>query len=320
MNSEGQLERDNSATRKPSVFVSYAHKDGTETARRIVRSLEPYCSEVFWDWKLRVGDWRQQLATRIQSHEFFLVVMSPAQANSEVCKWELQLAQKRLEEHDGTFSGIVPIKRFTEHEDEVLERLQYADFSQDFGRGFGDLTQIMFGVRRTAWENLASQPPQELLAGIQHGQVPALIVFECCERLIVEKIWNHLHNLMQEMRSPVIVGNPQSPEEMLNQVELLVPQMATRLDSLNMYRLKSVKELLEAYMACKAQVVENDHEAAGQCASDLIAGVRRFLTMDATGLLNAWGIANINANFDSDVAGIFQEVLRVHARAMRLMY
>jgi len=320
MNTEDQSDSGRSMQRKPSVFISYAHQDGTNIARRVVRTLEPYCSEVFWDRKLRAGDWQHQLADRIQLYDFFLVVMSPAQAQSEVCQWELQLAQERFEQSGTGSFGIVPIKRSAEHNGEELEKLQYADFSDDFERGFGDLTQIMFGVRQSSWEHLASQPPQKLLAGIQLGLVPASIVFECCERLIVEKVWNFLCGYLLEMRPPLIVGSPELPKEVLAQVEKLIPQAAKRLDGILIYKLRKAKELLEAHIESRTQVGEQDHEAAGQCANNLIADVRRFLTLDATAKLDAWGIANINSNYESDVAGIFRQSIRTHARAMRLMY
>lgn len=320
MGIEDQSDNPSGMRQKPSVFMSYAHQDGTNTARRVVRSLEPYCSEVFWDRKLRAGDWQNQLADRIRSHDYFLVVMSPAQVQSQMCQWELRLAQERLKQDDtGTF-GIVPIRRFAEHNDEELEKLQYADFSDDFERGFGDLTQIMFGDRRSSWEHLASQSPQMLLAGIRLGQIPASILFEGCERLIVEKVWIFLRSDLLEMRPPLIVGNPELPEEVLAEVEKLIPQAAKRLDGIVTYRLRKAKELLEAHIEGKTQVGEKDYEAAGQCADSLIADVRRFLTLNATSKLDAIGVANINANYEADVAGVFRQSIKTHARAMRLMY
>lgn len=304
---------------KTNVFLSYAHSDGTGLARRIVRTLEPYCNEVFWDWKLRAGDWKQQLAERIHICDFFLVIMSPAQAKSEVCQWELASAQERLQQDSSGTFGIVPVKQHTMHRDIVLEKFQYADFSESFEQGFGDLTQIMFGSRRFSWEHLASQPAQQLLGGVWSGHVPALIIFECCERLIHEKLWNILRPMLCETQPQLIIGNPRLPEGILEQIEGLIPQVATFLDGVNVHRLLKAKELLQAYLDCKAQVQSNDHKSAGLCARKLVLEVRGYLTLNAAARLNATEVAALNTHFVPDVAGIFREVIEVHARAMRLL-
>lgn len=320
MNAQRGREDNSKVPQKPSVFLSYAHKDGMAIARRIVRSLEPYCDEVFWDQKLRAGDWQQQLAGRIQSHDFFLVVMSPAQAASEMCEWELGLALERLQTHAAAAFGIVPIKRFSDHHDVRLEKFQYADFSHDFDHGFGDLTQIMFGVRRPSWEYLASQPAGQLLAGIQTGFVPALIVLECCDRLIVERVWTQLDHWLRDAQPHLVIGKPQLPLDILAQTERLIPQVAARLDGISVHRLLKAKELLTTYIERKATVSEDDHEAAGELAIDLAARVRGYLTMDAAARLSAIEVSRLSTYFDSDVAEIFRVAIRVHARAMRLLY
>jgi len=258
MNAQRGRVDDSKVPQKPSVFVSYAHKDGTAIARRIVRSLEPYCDEVFWDQRLRAGDWQQQLAGRIQSHDFFLVVMSPAQAASEMCGWELGLALDRLQTHGAEVFGIVPIKRFSDHEDVQLEKFQYADFSHDFDHGFGNLTQIMFGVRRTSWEYLASQPARVLLAAIQSGHVPSLIVYEACDRLIMQKVWTYLATVLRESQPQIIMGDPQSPQDLLPQIGSLLSQAAALRDASSCLRLRNASELIHAHIECRSGIDEDD--------------------------------------------------------------
>jgi hypothetical protein len=103
------------------------------------------------------------------------------------------------------------------------------------------------------------------------------------------------------------------------QIDALIPQMAKRLDAINIYRLRRAKDLLHTYIERKEKVAESDHETAGDCAWSLTTDVRQFLTLDAAAKLDAVGIANINANYDSDIAGIFRQSMRAYMRAMRLV-
>ena len=51
--------------KKPSVFISYAHKDGMEFTRRLAFALSMYM-DVFWDRRLQAGPYPPQLLKEIE--------------------------------------------------------------------------------------------------------------------------------------------------------------------------------------------------------------------------------------------------------------
>ena len=74
-------------SKKPSVFISYAHKDSMEFTHRLAFALSMYM-DVFWDRRLQAGPYPLQLMQEIESRDFFVLIMSPYSLNSEWCEME----------------------------------------------------------------------------------------------------------------------------------------------------------------------------------------------------------------------------------------
>lgn len=78
---------------KKSVFISYSNHDALDFTRRLAFGLGLYM-DVFWDRRLKAGDFIIQLDDEIEKRDFLLFVMSPFSFESKWCRYEFQRAQE----------------------------------------------------------------------------------------------------------------------------------------------------------------------------------------------------------------------------------
>src|SRR5258706_15973420 len=92
-------------TTRPSIFLSYAHRDGFDFTLRLFAALRLHM-DVFWDKHLESGKYPPQLFSKIEECQFFLLVMSPwALRRNGWCKREFDHAKKHK-----TKAGIILAK------------------------------------------------------------------------------------------------------------------------------------------------------------------------------------------------------------------
>ncbi len=298
-----------------SVFISYAHKDDTENfVSRLGYSLDMYV-DAFWDAKLQIGSWDKQLIIRIQSCEIFLVVMSLYQKEaSEWCKRELDAALIARK-------AIIPIKRFENHFDDRLEKLQYADFMTDFDKGFKELTFLMTGQKLTSWEYLEKQSDEELFLALQQGILPALISKEFAEWLIVSHLWPAFKLSITKLSS-ISMLEPRTLVDIYRALDNLGEQLAG--DAVRDFSARSssnrAQEFVVKYLNMATQISDNDHQAAGRYATKVLNDTMQYLETNILMKRDFQGIARLRHSYLFDTASKLRELVLLHSRRSRHLY
>ena len=72
------------------VFISYAHKDGADRARRLQESLIAASFDAWLDERrLKAGAiWTTEIEPEIDTSQVVLALVSPGSYNSEICRAE----------------------------------------------------------------------------------------------------------------------------------------------------------------------------------------------------------------------------------------
>src|SRR5258708_7338441 len=121
-----------------------------DAVRRLAFALSLYM-DVYWDRRVQVGDYLQDLYAEIDSRDHFLLVMTPYALASEWCQKELAHAQAQ-----GKSIVLARIYAGEGTSNAALEA-QYTcgDFTADFEVGFRKLTATMLGQPYSSWESLS---------------------------------------------------------------------------------------------------------------------------------------------------------------------
>jgi pSer/pThr/pTyr-binding forkhead associated (FHA) protein len=132
---------ENTLERLPSVFLSYAHVDGSYI-RRLAADLRRYQVHVWMDERLRSGEaWRKQLEAAIEATDAFVLVVSAASVNSTEVGWERDAAV-RLNK------PVVPVLIDATPVPEPLGAIQYVTMQPDYAKGLQQLRECLY-ERRT---------------------------------------------------------------------------------------------------------------------------------------------------------------------------
>ncbi len=296
------------------VFISYSHKD-----RHYVRHLDSQFQvlvDVFWDWNLRAGNWRNQLATEIETCDFFLVIMSLEHTNSPMCQWEVQEALNHLSE-----SQIIPIYLSTSYHDEHLKKLglQYADFSRTFDEGFRILTWLILKERISPWETLRKERDYNILhENIEKGFVPTLILREWADWMIVDLLWSHIEEkILQEYEHelPFEVLQPITPYGLLDSLESVYPHF-TRNPLALQYTVDASK-IAGEYLTRDETLSEDARIEVGLNTLELADKLARFLNDSSVAGRNSKQGQSYRLFYKPNIIDKLRQLITYHARRLK---
>lgn len=255
-----------------TAFVSYAHED-RGFVERLADNLNVY-ADVFWDKDLSAGDWREQLQSQIEARSFFLVVMSPEQASSGMCQWELEIAKATKDR-----SEIIPIRLYMNHRDADLEKLQYAEFTRGFDEGFRLLTFLMLGERFSPWESFSDEADHHILLDqLRHGRIPSHISTELGDWLIIEPLWYYLTDeiIGRDKIMPRVLP-PSTPKGILGALQPIFKYSIRSGDIRLAQYATEINKIAQGYLEDHSYEPQDINAATGTKVADLIQRTQKFL-------------------------------------------
>ena len=299
----------------PSVFISYAHKDGMDFTRRLAYALNFY-ADTFFDIHLQSGEYPPQLYHEIEQRSHFVFVMTPYSLASEWCRRELARAQEKRRD------GIVLVKVFPDCGDAELEgRYTYGDFVDDFEKGFRHVTEMILGSAYSSWEAYAGVGDNQLIAVLQRGLLPGVIAKEIAEWIIVEQLWPPVEKYAANGQIHIFRGFPRTPFGILRQCEVMREQFATYLDALGIHYVDQAKDVAELYARQLYPVSDTESIRLGSIAFQVYSSVKSILRDNAVATINAVGLDFVKGwGFDFGVAEKLRELINMHARRSRYLY
>jgi hypothetical protein len=299
---------------KPSIFISYAHKDGLDFVRRLAFALEMYM-DVFWDRRLLAGEYPLQLQNEIKNRDYFLFVMTPYSLVSEWCQKELKYA--------GGFEKPISLARVYSGNEagelELTSKYTYGDFSDNFDLGFERLSMMMLGFPYLSWEYLPYETHKSLIEAAREGELPGLIVRTVAEWVIVEKLWKSIESYISSENSggTIFIGSPRTPMGVRDQCESLLQQLTN--DIIGFSLVKEAKNIVEIYIREIMELRDSEHENIGVVSAKLIYGIRQLLLIHASGK-KVTTFVSIQYNFIFDIEEKLRETINIHARRSRYLY
>ena len=289
---------------RPRVFISYAHKDAWDWAHRLYSNLE-LCigrENLFWDAMIPPGPFPKHLENWIKTSDFFVAIMSPkATDNRGWCKKELEIAI----EHE---RRILPVK-FLDFVDTVLikegsdEEETFADFYENFDKGFRRLTKWLLGEPVSSWEYLGEEKETSVLLQYLHkGLIPGLVAKEIGDWAIVERLWPLIEaDIMKpDIQRLFWVGSPQTPCGVFKELESIQQQIITlsasgktRLDY--DWLMNRTIPIVQEYTESDQAIKDVEHEKACLNTARLLKNIREFLSLEFASGLDAYKLQWLKA-------------------------
>ncbi len=301
---------------RPSVFISYAHKDGMDFVRRLAFALEMYM-DVYWDRRLQAGSYPVQLFSEIENRDYFLFVMTPYSLDSKWCRDELnyaeqngkQIALARVYSGEGTTDS------------ELDSNYTYGDFTEDFDVGFRRLTAMILGQPFSSWELLSLAPTKTLLSYLKYGAIPGLIAKTFIEWVVVAKIWNVLQEYAIKYNLSIIhQGKHFTPSGVLNLCPVLIEEYSQSRNFVGISMVSSAKPIIEKFVSELMLLNDNNHIVAGKLSSELLEETKKFLLQDTTLNRDFKLMATIQGWFDFEVAEKLRVLINDHSRRSKYLY
>jgi hypothetical protein len=132
----------------PRVFISYAHRDGADLARRLQHSLKEQGLDAWLDaQRLRGGaSWTKEIEAALDEATYVLALLTPGSYVSEICRAEQLRSLKK---------GKCVIPVLAEHGSDIplhLEAKQYLDFTTDstYANSFAKLLEDIHAEKGVA--------------------------------------------------------------------------------------------------------------------------------------------------------------------------
>ena len=293
---------------KPSVFISYAHKDSMEFTRRLVFSLGMYM-DVFWDRRLQSGPYPSQLFSEIEKRDFFLFVQSPY---AEDCKGDkIVLARLFSDCHS-------PLQK------ELESKYTFGAFDLEFEQGFRRITQMMLGQPLSSWEIMYYEnDDSRLLSYVAQGYVPGVIVKEFVEWVIVTKLWGLLEDYLQEVEEKghrLLYGKPRTVGGIGRELQPILTQFAEYSDSIGCTMISEIQPIVDAYLQQIETVNDNEHVILGRVGGEILFDIEKLLEEWAMSKINAFQTLTVQTKHKFDTADKLRELIKWYARRSRNLY
>lgn len=263
--------------KRQSVFISYAHKDGTEFTKRLAFALEMYM-DVFWDKRLQSGEYPKQLEHQIETKDHFILVMSPYSLRAEGwCERELKHAIKH--NRNICLAKIYPYNDEDAIYKELAEKYPIGMFIDDFETGFREVTGYILGNRYSSWEMAARVPPSELLKALKNGYIPAIICKQFIIWLAIEMLWYILD--LNSRKQGYLVANFGQPYTIYGMIAMCRNLMDLAKKDNNISFAGTLEtDLLPTLENIYTKVVnskDNEHVSLGNLANDFLEYTKKFV-------------------------------------------
>jgi WD40 repeat protein len=138
-----------SGSGRTGLFISYARKDGTALAQRLLADLTKEGLDAWLDAeRIRAGSiWSQEIEREIESREVMIALLSPGSHESEICRAEQLRALDKGKR-------LIPVLVVKDTERPIyLYAKQYLDFSDDADYS-GRLAELLVDIRSGATATL----------------------------------------------------------------------------------------------------------------------------------------------------------------------
>lgn len=304
---------------KPSVFISYAHKDAMEFTQRLAFALSMYM-DVFYDKRLPTGKYPIHLLNEIERRDFFILVMSPYSLRAGGwCMKEFEHARKHKSDRIALARLVTDCGNPT-LERELESKYTYGDFTHDFEQGFRRITQMTLGNPYSSWEALPRNTDANLLDCLKKGVIPGLISKEIAEWVIVERLWSPVESYSAKKDFPIFRGSPRTPVGILQQCTHLQEQYEWWNDEVGSQVVEQVGEIAKIYVEKLFNCKDDDHNQSGRVASEIVTSTRQALATWAEMFNDVPGDIQIMSYFEFDVAEKLREFINMHARRSRYLY
>jgi hypothetical protein len=306
---------------RPSVFISFAHRDSWEFVKRLEFALCFYL-DAFADWKLKSGEYPPQLFHKIETSDYFVFVMSPYSLGDDSwCRkeWQHAFAHKR--------DRIILVRQFpdcgaSEFETELITNFTYGDFVEDFDRGFRRITEIMLREPRSSWEYL-KKTPEQLLLYLNQGLIPGLISKSLAEWIIVDKLWVYVTEKLfseNDHYARIVRGAPRTPRGILWQTGKLIEYFARDANGSGAQLMVEVSKIASMYVSQIDQVADNNHEDIGKAVYEISRRTKSMLFENEVARGRGRESHAVYSYFDFDVVEKLAELLTTHSRRSRYLY
>jgi hypothetical protein len=299
------------------VFISYARAANKgRFVQRLDKALSPI-AKVFWDRKLGIGDWEQQLIQQIKNCEVMVVVMSKAQQQSENCQLEIDTALAEGKE-------IIPLRYIKGEEDTELGRYQWADFSDKFDMGFSQLTFLIYNQNIYPWEIYYRLDNEKLFAALENGFLPTFIATEIATWVLTHKFWTCFVSEIMSSKTPIDAHyNPQTLLDFLTAVKIVEKRISEGIDrtrdfaSLS-YAHEAVKQIGPLVVSLSG-IGNDENIKAGQCAIETMRSVAKYIERTYTLKRNFGKVADFrkSGQYSFDIASKMRELIQQHAQRLK---
>jgi len=298
------------------VFISYSHKDNRfNFVSRLGYALD-FFADTFWDVKLNMGAWEQQLFDEIELCDIFVVVMSKGQQNSEICQKELAAAQKHNKQ-------IIPIQLFDNQPNPEFNDLQWAVFTQSFDEGFRKLTHLIYGTRYSPWEVYHQLDDDKLLDALDSGLIPALIAKEIADWVLVNRLWSSLFaKVSDDLKRYYVNLDARNSQDLYRAVKYFEQQAINHQDFVGHEAVQRLIREFEILIQELSEITDSDNIKAGKCAKRIIAAVENYMRDQYTGLstVHEFMTQIQSGKYQFDVTSRLRELILLYARRSRHLY
>ncbi|HML24138.1 MAG TPA: toll/interleukin-1 receptor domain-containing protein [Aggregatilinea sp.] len=301
---------------RPTVFISYAHKDATEWVSHWAISLSAY-ADVFWDKRLQAGPFWDLLVQEISSREYFVFVMTPCSLLDDGwCRRELRIA----EEHN---CKIIPVRIFDQHCDKELEdKYTFADFIKDEEHGFQRLTYLILGESKWSWEYLYQHSDfEDVLIHLERGDFPGSVAKTTADIMIVDQLWPRIEQrLRDKYPEGLFFITARTPEGVLSQFPTLVQQLARFTDPASISMIHGAQQVVEEYVTSIRTVKDSENLLTGKAAAKAIEDGKLFLLREAAIRLDASEVLLVQRYILLETVERVRELIVLFSRWSRYLY
>lgn len=300
---------------KPSVFISYAHKDGLDFTRRLAFALSVYM-DVFWDRRLQAGEFAEQLYSAIDSRDHFLLVMTPHSVASEWCQKELAYAQKKKKQISLAMV-FDPEQTGGEH---LTKDYTYGAFHEDFEVGFRRVTEMLLGEARSSWEYLIDADLSDVYKAWAHGHIPGLIMKSLVGWLFVEVLAKNIEESLAErsqiIRIPPLPAMPQDYDYFITNLLASFAAVNDASGVGKLYFLSQMQQQVKQILELK----DDEHGKLCELTGKLHRDIEKKLQIYYYSTLQADKLGIINQYHNIRVGSKLRELITIHARRSKYLY
>ncbi len=307
--------------KRPSIFVSYAHRDSMEFTRRLVFSLSMYM-DVFWDRRLQSGPYPQQLYSEIEKNDYFLFVISPSSLESEWCLKELRYAEDV--KSDKILLALPFGDCHSNQQNELQEKYTFGTFVDDFDAGFRHITQMTLSQPVSSWEGFHHQHDDDaILAYVGLGYLPGVIIKEFTEWVLLSRLWEIVEERIEELQAKgnwIVFSKPSTLIGMYRELEPIMIQFDEVLDAFGWNLIFDIKPIIEEYIYKVEIINDNDHLSIGRISGEILIQIRDLLIEYATLKVDAKKLHVVTTRHNFIIADKLRSLIKLYSRRSRYLY